>query len=313
MSPCLTQGHWGHQQQSPICLPYPILSPSFPTPVATMTKRPIILLVISQLATLAFADHPSTSDCCEFTISSTVGNFDCPAGELLDGQIRLNGTYDTSTFCISPAGGITNARGFGCIVTDAPTTQFQCDEGKPPTLGFSIGDNNTLLYEGSSRFHVCPATDTEYNIYVSPDFGQTKCFPVVLQTDGCGAKKTCPPPPERETVWKTEWATSTVQYKITETWTSLVPCSTSAAPTTAPANMTKPCMKKDCHQSSPIWTNDTLTAPVPPTGATGTSGTLLPPTGGVNLPDAGPVGGTETEIRALPTRGPVARRQWWGR
>ena len=56
-----------------------------------------------------------TSQGCGFTISSS-GSFACPAGQLPDGQIRLNGTEDTATFYFSN-GGITNSKGFGCIVT----------------------------------------------------------------------------------------------------------------------------------------------------------------------------------------------------
>jgi hypothetical protein len=81
---------------------------------------------VSQLATALAAiplcsatgnhDGGGDSGCCKFTLSSE-GPFACPAGQLEDGQIRLNGTYPTSTFCIGPDGGITDERGFGCIVT----------------------------------------------------------------------------------------------------------------------------------------------------------------------------------------------------
>lgn len=66
----------------------------------------------------AYTKRGDESGCCKFTITSS-GAFACPAGQLPDGQIRLNGTYDTSTFCISPDGGITDQNGFGCIVTGA--------------------------------------------------------------------------------------------------------------------------------------------------------------------------------------------------
>lgn len=52
---------------------------------------------------------------CSFTLLSS-GSFACPAGQLPDGQIRLNGTEETATFYISD-GGITDSQGFGCIVT----------------------------------------------------------------------------------------------------------------------------------------------------------------------------------------------------
>ena len=53
---------------------------------------------------------------CAFTISSTE-SFARPAGQLPDGQIRLNGSEPVSTFYIGADGGITDAKGSGCIVT----------------------------------------------------------------------------------------------------------------------------------------------------------------------------------------------------
>jgi hypothetical protein len=53
---------------------------------------------------------------CPFDITSS-GSFACPAGELSDGQIRLNGTENTATFYIDGNGGITDSNGYGCIVT----------------------------------------------------------------------------------------------------------------------------------------------------------------------------------------------------
>ena len=74
--------------------------------------------------------------------------------------------------------------------------------------GFSIDASNSLLYQGSPNFWACPATDTEYNIYVKPEFGQTKCFPIGLKASGCGpAAPTCAPP---STVWETQTQTVTV-------------------------------------------------------------------------------------------------------
>jgi hypothetical protein len=53
---------------------------------------------------------------CGFEITSS-GSFACTAGQLPDGQIRLNGTEATATFYIDANGGITDSKGFGCIVT----------------------------------------------------------------------------------------------------------------------------------------------------------------------------------------------------
>ncbi|EAQ91472.1 hypothetical protein CHGG_03407 [Chaetomium globosum CBS 148.51] len=91
---------------------------------------------------------------------------------------------------------------------EPPTTQIQCDQGKSPVSGFSIDASNNLLYRGSPDFWACPATDTEYNIYVNPEFGQTKCFPITLKASGCGPEApTCAPP---STVWETQTQTVTV-------------------------------------------------------------------------------------------------------
>ncbi|KAK4450978.1 hypothetical protein QBC34DRAFT_447939 [Podospora aff. communis PSN243] len=265
-----------------------------------MAKSSRLLFTLGALLTGTLADHGTGADfgsnCCKFTLSST-GEFDCPAGELLDGQIRLNGTYDTSTFCLDSQGGITNSRGFGCIVTDQPTTQIQCDQGKKPTHGFSIGTNNTLLYHGSPSFFACPATDTEYNIYVSPNFGQTKCFPITLQSDGCGAQE-CPP---ASTVWQTAWYTQVINQTIMLTQTELVPCSTpppavtSTPPAVPSTNATKPCNKSKCHGAP--WQNHT--SPDAGAGAPGVSTVL-------------PVSSVTTDVVSIETNTTaVVRRKWF--
>ncbi|KAI1343076.1 hypothetical protein F5Y15DRAFT_276472 [Xylariaceae sp. FL0016] len=135
---------------------------------------------------LASAGSGSAGSGCKFTLSSP-SYFTQSAGQLDDGQIRFNGSYPPSRFCLHENGGISDDNGHGCVVTGSPTTQFQCDHGKPPNTSFSIDANNTLLYRGSTKFFVCPATDTEYNVYVSPDFGQTKCFSLTLTTSACGS------------------------------------------------------------------------------------------------------------------------------
>ncbi|GAB1316410.1 hypothetical protein MFIFM68171_06620 [Madurella fahalii] len=166
---------------------------------------------------------------CGFTLSST-GSFPCAAGQLSDGQIRLNGSESIATFYIAD-GKITDSAGRGCIITETPITQVQCDEGKPPVQGFSIDANNVLLWKGSPHFSACPATDTEYNIYVDPNFGQAKCFGITLTASGCGA----PPPTSScpaastSTITHTDTVTSTVLSVSTMTSFVSLPCS-SAAP-----------------------------------------------------------------------------------
>ena len=52
---------------------------------------------------------------CGFKISSS-GGINCPAGQLSDGQIRLNGTQEIATLYILD-GKITDSENKGCIVT----------------------------------------------------------------------------------------------------------------------------------------------------------------------------------------------------
>ncbi|KAH8667085.1 hypothetical protein BX600DRAFT_540356 [Xylariales sp. PMI_506] len=205
-------------------------------------KLSVTLLHLSGLIPAAFANWKSKrddSECCTFTFSSS-GAFTCPAGQLVDGQIRLNGSYPTSTFSIDKDGGITDENGFGCIITDPPTTQFQCDQGKEPVTGFSISSDNQFLYKGSPSFFACPATDIEWNIYVTPDFGQSKCVAITLQTDGCGSQaSSCsagPPSTVYQTQWMTQWSTLTNNETVTVTETKLeittLPCTSSRNATT---------------------------------------------------------------------------------
>lgn len=52
---------------------------------------------------------------CTFSLSAS-GGIECPAGELDDGQIRLNGSYPTAEFTIR-GDKIWDSAGKGCIVT----------------------------------------------------------------------------------------------------------------------------------------------------------------------------------------------------
>jgi hypothetical protein len=95
-----------------------------------------------------------------------------------------------------------------------------------------VDASNNLLYLGSPSFWACPATDYEYNIYVKPDFGQTKCFPITLKTSGCGAAAPPLPPTSvapPSTVWETQ--TKTVTEDVTQTVTVLTTLPPTACPT----------------------------------------------------------------------------------
>lgn len=56
----------------------------------------------------------STDSCC-FGISAS-GAVTGTAGQLSDGQVRINGPLSAASFCISN-GGITDSSGRGCILT----------------------------------------------------------------------------------------------------------------------------------------------------------------------------------------------------
>lgn len=219
-----------------------------------------ILKAFAAYALLRSVGFASGQEACTFTISSS-GGISCPAGQLSDGQIRLNGSEPTAEFSIA-GGQITDSAGRGCIVTgmvfrpagerpmliqnvDPPTTQIQCDQGAAPASGFAIGADGTLSYQGSSQFYACPATDTEYNIYVDPNFGQSKCFPVTLTASGCGS---CPSQ-GTSTAWQTTTATETVWQTVTVVLTQTSPCTT-----TSVAETTR-CHK--CESMTGSWNSST--------------------------------------------------------
>lgn len=74
--------------------------------------RGALFALLQASATLAGSDHASG---CSFTITSS-GGIACPAGELADGQIRLNGSEPTAQFYFSD-GKITDSEGKGCLIT----------------------------------------------------------------------------------------------------------------------------------------------------------------------------------------------------
>jgi hypothetical protein len=189
---------------------------------------------------------------CSFTITSS-GGIACPAGQLSDGQIRLNGSEPAAIFTIVN-GQITDAERRGCIITgelqtvldapdrasswhlitcttDPPTTQIQCDSGAAPAPGFSLSADGTISYNNSSHFYACPATDTEYNIYVNPDFGQTKCIPVSLSASDCGSGGQSCPSQQTSIVWTTvtsvvtQWSNTT--FSVSGGCGGLTPTTTS--------------------------------------------------------------------------------------
>lgn len=200
---------------------------------------------------------------CAFTLSSD-GTLACPAGQLEDGQIRLNGSESTATFYLQDGGGFKDSDVFGCIVTEEPITQVQCDDGKEADAGFSI-ESSKLLYHGSPDFFACPATDTEWNVYVKPDFGQTKCMPITLTVSGCSTPSSLSceaAPAQTKTVTVTTTDMTTFTTSILGMWNTTRPCRicTKTTTTVAPANSSS--STKSCHRCG-MNTTATDTAPPP--------------------------------------------------
>lgn len=90
---------------------------SFSTPTTTYTYTETYIPVITTApnGVPSSSASPPADGNCGFTISS-IGEIACPAGQLSNGQIRLNGSKSTSMFYIAD-GKSTDFRGRGCIVT----------------------------------------------------------------------------------------------------------------------------------------------------------------------------------------------------
>jgi hypothetical protein len=118
-------------------------------------------------------------------------------GQLDDGQNRVGQTCglatEQATYCLSN-GGLTDSNGRGCILTP-PTTQFQCDVGAAPTIGFSVNSNGDLTYNGNNQFYACATGDNDgYNIYTTTSDAQTGCVGITLAADNCKVPTPAPAP-----------------------------------------------------------------------------------------------------------------------
>ncbi|KAH8896827.1 hypothetical protein GQ53DRAFT_743379 [Thozetella sp. PMI_491] len=143
---------------------------------------------------------------------------------------------------------------------DAPVTQIQCDLDKEPAAGFSIDSSEVISYKGSSQFYACPATDTEYNIYVDPNFGQAKCFPVTLTASGCRAAPlptSCPTNQPASTVWETCTVTEVATQTLTVTLTSTESCQAPSPTSWYNATTSKGCHKCTAGTGDSGWTTYT--------------------------------------------------------
>lgn len=100
---------------------------------------------------------------------------------------------------MSSTGGLTDKHGRGCILTPE-TKQWQCDNGKAPTSGFTIGSDGTLGYSSGSDFFACPTGNNGgWNLYTETLMGEPGCVEVKLAADNCKAQtlkeeKPTPPP-----------------------------------------------------------------------------------------------------------------------
>ncbi|KXT06441.1 hypothetical protein AC578_6082 [Pseudocercospora eumusae] len=148
----------------------------------------LLFAAASLAATASAAAFPrGDASSCGFRIVSS-GGVDGVMGQFEDGQNRINGSYAPATYHYNN-GGIVDEAGRGCIVTltNDATRQFQCDLNKPPTYGFTIAQNGSILYQGSDQFYACPYI-TEYNVYTQWLKGQDKCVPIKLSTNAtCAA------------------------------------------------------------------------------------------------------------------------------
>lgn len=85
-------------------------------PNITMHPTLLSIQLVATSILLPFVAATGSDDCCNINLSSPAC-FSDPAGQLPDGQIRFNGSYPSSTFCLRKDGGLTDQNGFGCIVT----------------------------------------------------------------------------------------------------------------------------------------------------------------------------------------------------
>ncbi|KAH7327024.1 hypothetical protein BKA65DRAFT_61319 [Rhexocercosporidium sp. MPI-PUGE-AT-0058] len=124
-----------------------------------------------------------TRSSCWFGLTASGGQSGT-LGQLPDGQIRIGGGLAPASFSIDE-GKVTDDSGFGCLLTEG-IEQLQCDQGKSPIPGFSIGSNGSFSYSKDTKFYACPASDSEWNVYTTPVEGQKKCVEITLTASGCG-------------------------------------------------------------------------------------------------------------------------------
>ncbi|KAL4894387.1 ubiquitin 3 binding protein But2 C-terminal domain-containing protein [Aspergillus ambiguus] len=139
---------------------------------------------LAAFAVTAHALIGRTNSCC-FHLTASGGSSGA-VGQLSDGQNRIgDSTLSAAQFCISSKGSITDSNGRGCIMTP-PTSQFQCDQGATPDLGFSISPSGMLEFHGSSNFIACDTGQNGgMNIFVTPSSALGKCETVQLKADTC--------------------------------------------------------------------------------------------------------------------------------
>lgn len=85
---------------------------------------------------------PSSGTSCPFTITAT-GGVDGIAGQLDDGQIRVNGSYPPTTFMIDN-GKITDSHGRGCILTRELKTSWE--DGIMTKQCYSFSDHTISMW-----------------------------------------------------------------------------------------------------------------------------------------------------------------------
>jgi Ubiquitin 3 binding protein But2 C-terminal domain len=153
------------------------------------------LILITPIALIAGASALVIHDGgCTFTLTAA-GGVSGQLSQLGDGQNRVGASgLAVATYIIGAEGGIFDQDGRGCILMPS-TTQFRCDAGAGPTIGFSIGCDGTLSYNGDSTFVACQTGDNGLNVYTTAGLGQTSCIDITLNADSCHAECAPPAPP----------------------------------------------------------------------------------------------------------------------
>lgn len=146
----------------------------------------LLLPAVVALGVSAAAIRRADSSACCFALN-VEGHIGGGVVQTSSGLNRVNGSASASTpqgsFCISDQT-ITDGDGRPCYISSA--NQFECNGAGPAPAGFSIADDDNLLWEGCPDFSVCPsmAGDGSFNIFKAAANTTVGCQPATLLTGG---------------------------------------------------------------------------------------------------------------------------------